>query len=198
MAQDRDTLNPQRRQLLVATSALGGAAVVATAIPFVASMAPSERARSAGAPAEADISKLGPGEIATVEWRGKPVWVLRRTPEMIQRLQGRDDLLLDPASERDQQPPYCRNATRSIKPGIYVSLALCTHLGCVPSVRRDVAPADLGPQWPGGFYCPCHGSKFDFAGRVFRNVPAPLNLEIPQHKYLSDTRLLIGEDDQSA
>lgn len=193
-----DKPDARRRQLVVATSALGGAAVVATAIPFIASMAPSERARSAGAPVEADISRLDPGEIATVEWRGKPVWVMRRTPDMVERLDDIHELLLDPASERHQQPPYCRNETRSIKPDLFVALAVCTHLGCVPTVRKDVAPADLGSEWPGGFYCPCHGSRFDFAGRVFKNVPAPLNLEIPQHKYLSDTRLLIGEDDQSA
>lgn len=198
MAQDGETFdqpNPQRRQLMVVTSVLGGAAVAATAVPFVVSMAPSERARSAGAPVEADVSKLAPGELATVEWRGRPVWLMRRTPEMIERLSQIHDLLLDPNSERPQQPPYCVNDTRSIKPDLLVTVALCTHLGCVPTARREVAPPDLGPDWPGGFYCPCHGSKFDLAGRVFKNVPAPLNLEIPRHKYLADNLVLIGEDD---
>jgi len=193
--EDDRGLDATRRRLVVATSALGGMSVVAAAIPFVASMAPSERAHSAGAPVEADLSKLEPGQLATVEWRGKPVWILRRTPEMIERLGRIDRLLLDSASTRRQQPEYCRNALRSIRPEWWIAVALCTHLGCVPSVRRDVAPADLGADWPGGFYCPCHGSKFDFAGRVFRNVPAPLNLEVPRHKFLSDAVVLVGEDD---
>ncbi len=192
---DDDGPDATRRHLVVATSAFGGMAVVAAAIPFVASMAPSEKARSAGAPVEADAARLAPGEMATVEWRGKPVWILRRTPEMIESLQRDTGQLLDPRSERPQQPEYCRNALRSIKPEYWVALALCTHLGCIPSIRKEVAPADLGPDWPGGYYCPCHGSKFDFAGRVFRNVPAPLNLEIPRHRFLSGTRLLIGTDE---
>lgn len=191
----KDPENTNRRRLVVATSAFGGIAAVGAVIPFVASMAPSERARSAGAPVEADLSKLEPGQLTTVEWRGKPVWILRRTPEIIERMRRIDQLLLDPASERRQQPEYCRNPLRSIRPELWIAVALCTHLGCVPSVRREVAPADLGPDWPGGFYCPCHGSKFDFAGRVFRNVPAPLNLEVPPHKYLSDTVLMVGQDD---
>lgn len=192
---DPDASNAMRRRLVVATTVVGGAGLVASMVPFIAGMAPSERARSAGAPVEADLSKLEPGQLATVEWRGKPVWILHRTPEMIERLGRYDRLLLDPASGRRQQPEYCRNALRSIRPELWIAVALCTHLGCVPSVRRDVAPADLGPDWPGGFYCPCHGSKFDFAGRVFRNVPAPLNLEVPPHKYQSDTVVLIGQDD---
>lgn len=185
----------RRRQLVIATSAIGGVAVVGTAIPFIASMAPSEKARSAGAPVAADLSRMEPGQLVTVEWRGKPVWILRRTPEIIDRLGRVDHLLLDPASKRQQQPEYCRNPLRSIKPEFWVAVAICTHLGCVPSVRRDVAPPDLGPDWPGGFYCPCHGSRFDFAGRVFKNVPAPLNLEVPPHKYVSDSVVLVGADD---
>lgn len=188
----------RRRRLLVATSVAGGAAAVATAIPFVASMAPSERARALGAPAEADIAKLGEGEMTTVEWRGQPVWILRRTPEMIERLGRVDALLLDPTSEKPQQPGYCRNPTRSIKPEVLVAVGICTHLGCVPTFRQEVGPPDLGRDWPGGYYCPCHGSRFDLAGRVYKDVPAPLNLVVPKHKYLSDTRLLIGEDDSQA
>lgn len=197
---DRDDEKPKspsqrRRQLIVATSAMGGIGVIGVAIPFVASMAPSKRARSAATPVEADLSRLEPGQLVTLEWRGKPVWILRRTPEIIDRLGQIDRLLLDPASEKQQQPEYCRNPLRSIKPEFWVAVAICTHLGCVPTVRKDVAPADLGPDWPGGFYCPCHGSKFDFAGRVFKNVPAPLNLEVPRHKFLSNSVVLVGADD---
>ncbi|NMG29977.1 ubiquinol-cytochrome c reductase iron-sulfur subunit [Aromatoleum evansii] len=187
--------DPLRRRLLVATSVAGGAAVAATALPFIASLTPSERARALGAPVEADIAKLRDGEMTTVEWRGQPVWILRRTPEMIERLDDIDDQLLDPASVKQQQPPYCQNAARSIKPEIFVAVGLCTHLGCVPTFRPEVAPRDLGKTWSGGYYCPCHGSKFDLAGRVYKHVPAPSNLVIPKHKYLSDTQLLIGKDD---
>ncbi|MDA8254288.1 MAG: ubiquinol-cytochrome c reductase iron-sulfur subunit [Betaproteobacteria bacterium] len=191
-------MNPTRRKLVVAASAAGTVAAVGSAIPLVASLAPSERARAASAPVEADFSKLVPGELMTVEWRGKPVWILRRTPEMIERLKTLDTRLRDPESEKPQQPEYCQNPWRSRKPEFFIAVAICTHLGCVPTFRKEVAPADLGPEWPGGFYCPCHGSKFDFAGRVFRNVPAPLNLEVPRHKYLADTRLLVGEDQDGA
>lgn len=193
--EDDGGLDATRRRLVVATSAVGGMAVAAAAIPFVASMVPSARTRAAGAPVEADAARLAPGEMATVEWRGKPVWILHRTPEMIASLHRNTGQLLDPRSTRPQQPAYCRNDLRSIRPEYWVALALCTHLGCIPTVRREVAPADLGPDWPGGYYCPCHGSKFDFAGRVYRNVPAPLNLEIPRHRFLSGTRLLIGADE---
>lgn len=193
--EDDGGLDATRRRLVVATSAVGGMAIAAAAIPFVASMAPSVRARAAGAPVEADAARLAPGEMATVEWRGKPVWILHRTPEMIASLQRNTGQLLDSRSTRPQQPEYCRNDLRAIRPEYWVALALCTHLGCIPTVRREVAPVDLGPDWPGGYYCPCHGSKFDFAGRVYRNVPAPLNLEIPRHRFLSGTRLLIGSDE---
>lgn len=190
--------DPQRRRLLVATSVAGGAAVAATAVPFIASLTPSERARAQGAPVEADFARLGAGEMTTVEWRSQPVWILRRTPDMIERLGKIHDLLLDPASAQPQQPSYCQNATRSIKPEVLVAVGICTHLGCIPSYRPEVAPPDLGKDWPGGFFCPCHGSKFDLAGRVYQRVPAPSNLVIPKHKYLSDTQLLIGQDDSGA
>ena len=187
--------NPTRRQLVIATSAAGGVAAVGTAIPFVLSMSPSERARAAGAPVETDVARLGAGELMTVEWRGKPVWILHRTPEMIERLKANDALLSDPRSGRPQQPDYATNPLRSRKPEYFVAVGLCTHLGCVPTFRPEVAPADLGPAWPGGFYCPCHGSKFDLAGRVFKNVPAPTNLEIPRYRYLTESALLIGADE---
>ena len=183
-----------RRRLLVATATAGGVAGVAAVVPFVASMLPSERAKSAGAPVEADISKLQPGEMMTVEWRGKPVWIIRRTKEMLDGLTKLDDKLADPKSEAAQQPEYAKNATRSRKPEILIAVGICTHLGCSPTHRPDIGPADLGTDWLGGFFCPCHGSKFDLAGRVYKGVPAPTNLEIPPHKYLSDTRVLIGDD----
>lgn len=191
-------MNARRRRLVAATTAVGTVAAVGSAIPFLVSMAPSERAKSAGAPVQADISKLGPGELMTVEYRGKPAWILHRTADMLERLKALDGRLLDPHSEQRQQPDYCRNPLRSRKPEYLVAMAVCTHLGCVPTFRKDVAPPDLGPEWPGGFYCPCHGSMFDFAARVFKNVPAPLNLEVPRHKYLSETVVLIGEDDAGA
>lgn len=190
----RDEDESRRRFLLAATTAAGGAAAVAAAIPFVISMAPSERAKAAGAPVEFDLSGVAPGSLVTVEWRGKPVWVLHRSREMLDGLGKHDAMLSDPASGVPQQPEYARNSTRSIKPPYLITVALCTHLGCVPTYRPDVGPADLGRDWPGGFYCPCHGSKFDLAARVFKNVPAPTNLEIPPHTYLSDTRVLIGSD----
>lgn len=191
-----NTANPSdhaRRQWLAATSAAGGAAIVATSVPFVASMAPSERARALGGPVEVDIGSIGPGELRTVEWRGKPVWVLRRTGAMLESLRTQDDLLSDPRSTRlDQQPGYARNELRSVKADIAVLVAVCTHLGCIPSFRPEPAAADIGASWRGGFYCPCHGSKFDFAGRVFKNVPAPSNLEVPPHHYAGESTLLIG------
>lgn len=187
--------DPARRRALVAvTTTLGGIGVACATVPFIGSMRPSERAKAAGAPVEADISKLRPGVLLSVEWRGKPVWILRRTDAML-RLLGKDDRLLnDPQSAVPQQPAYCRNPTRSIKPEYLVSVGICTHLGCVPTFRPEIAPADLGPEWRGGFYCPCHGSKFDLAGRVFKGVPAPTNLTIPRHAYLSNFQLIIGTD----
>ncbi|MEQ6292399.1 ubiquinol-cytochrome c reductase iron-sulfur subunit [Vogesella sp. GCM10023246] len=184
----------RRRFLTVATSAVGGVAAAGVAVPFLMSFAPSERAKAAGAPVEVDISKLEPGQKINVEWRGKPVWVLSRTPEQLKNLATIEGDLLDPSSEGSEQPEYCKNKHRSIKPEVLVAVGICTHLGCSPTHRPDIAPADLGPKWVGGFYCPCHGSKFDLAARVYNGVPAPKNLVIPPHKYLADTRLLIGED----
>ncbi len=184
-----------RRTWLLATGAAGAVATVATAVPFVASFAPSERARALGASVEVDIGDLAPGAMKTVEWRGKPVWIVRRTPGMIAALAGHDAQLADPASAKDQQPAYAANPTRSARPEVFVAVGICTHLGCSPSsVPAGSANPSLPADWPGGFFCPCHGSTFDGAGRVFRNKPAPTNLEIPPHRFLSDTRLLIGED----
>lgn len=187
----------RRRLLVFATSVAGGIAAAATAVPFVASMMPSQRAKAAGAPVEVDIGKVEPGMLLAVEWRGKPVWIVNRTPEMMARLGKHDAVLRDPASEEPQQPAYCKNATRSIdKKPVLIATGICTHLGCSPTYRKEVGAADLGgADWPGGFFCPCHGSKFDLAARVFKDVPAPLNLEIPPHKYLSETLVLIGQDD---
>lgn len=186
--------NMRRRKFLAATTAtLGGVGIVVTAVPFVRSMAPSEAAKSAGAPVEVDIATAGLGELITVEWRGKPIWILHRTPEMLSSLDNHTLLLADPHSVRPQQPVYATNPTRSIKPAYLIVTAICTHLGCIPFYRPVMTGADLGPDWPGGFYCPCHGSKFDIAGRVFKNVPAPTNLVVPPHEYLTDTLLRIGE-----
>jgi ubiquinol-cytochrome c reductase iron-sulfur subunit len=188
-----------RRRLLVATAAIGtvGGAVVAT--PFVKSMLPSERAKAAGAPVEVDISKLGPGEMATVEWQGKPVWIINRTEEQLATLKTTDGLVSDPKSDKQMQPKYCQNETRSIKPNVLVAIGICTHLGCSPTEKfKTGAESGLGADWPGGFICPCHGSTFDIAGRVYKSKPAPDNLEIPPHMYLSETQLIIGEDKKGA
>jgi ubiquinol-cytochrome c reductase iron-sulfur subunit len=185
--------NPRRQFLGVATSAVGSLGLVAVAIPFVKSMTPSERARAAGGPVEVDLSSVAPGALTTVEWRGRPVWVLHRTPAMLASLGGHDAELADPRSAEDQQPFYAHNATRSARPEFLVATAVCTHLGCIPSFRPELAPADLGPSWPGGFYCPCHGSRFDLAGRVFKNVPAPRNLEVPPYSF-SGGKLIVGVD----
>jgi ubiquinol-cytochrome c reductase iron-sulfur subunit len=188
-------VDTRRRQLLIATSAAGAAAGAAIAIPLISSMAPSERALSAGAPVEADISHLAPGEMMTVEWRGKPVWIIHRTAEMLSALKAAEPFLADPASERPQQPGYATNEFRSRRPEIMVAIGICTHLGCSPKDKFKAGTEQgMAADWPGGFFCPCHGSQFDLAGRVFKNMPAPTNLEIPPHKYLTDQRLLIGDD----
>ncbi|MBL8436140.1 MAG: ubiquinol-cytochrome c reductase iron-sulfur subunit [Zoogloea sp.] len=191
--------NPSRRMLLIATAGAGGALAVGAAVPFVASLTPSERALAAGAPVEVDIDKLAPGDMMVVEWRGKPVWILHRTPEMLAALAKAEPDLADPGSaETSQQPDYARNPYRSIKPEYLVAVGICTHLGCSPSSAFEAGNPALGASWPGGFLCPCHGSTFDFAGRVFKNKPAPTNLEVPPHKYLSEGRLIIGSDDTAA
>jgi ubiquinol-cytochrome c reductase iron-sulfur subunit len=194
------TTNPQdrdRRFWIAATAVTGGAGLTATAVPFVASLAPSERARAIGAPVGVDLQGMKKGELKTVEWRGQPVFVLRRSDDMLQSLQKHDDLLADPQSKRSDQPPYTKNLDRSIRPAYSVMVGICTHLGCIPTFRPNPGAADLGASWPGGFYCPCHGSKFDLAGRVFKNVPAPTNLVIPSYHFASDTSLLIGVDPTS-
>ena len=186
----------ERRQWLIATGVAGGVAAAATAVPFVSTLAPSERARSLGAAVEVDISGLAPGATRIVEWRGKPVWIVRRTPEMLAALQQEPTAdLVDPDSRREQQPAYAQNATRSVRPEVFVAIGICTHLGCSPTaVPAGSNNPGLPADWPGGYFCPCHGSKFDAAGRVFRNQPAPTNLEVPPHRYASDTLLVIGED----
>jgi ubiquinol-cytochrome c reductase iron-sulfur subunit len=184
----------KRRFLIAATTAVGGVAAVAVAAPFVISMTPSARARAAGAAVEVDISKIEPGSMITVEWRGKPVWIVSLTEDMAKSLAQQDDKLTDPKLEvSSQQPEYCQNATRSIKPNLMVMEGVCTHLGCSPSPKLQ-PNGDMGDDWQGGFFCPCHGSKFDLAGRVFKGSPAPINLMIPPHQYLNDEILLIGED----
>lgn len=193
-----DVDRSRRRLLIAATTAAGGVAAAGAGAPFVLSLMPSERAKAAGAPVEADVNGIEPGMMISAEWQGKPVWIVRRTPEMLDLLVKHDDKLVDPASNVLQQPEYSRNPYRSIKPEYFVVLGICTHLGCSPTYRPEVAPVDLGRDWPGGWLCPCHGSRFDLAGRVFKGVPAPTNLMVPPHKYLSDGMLLIGDDSKEA
>ena len=190
----------RRRFLIGATSAVGAVGAVGAAVPFVKSWNPSAKAKTAGAPVVADISKLEVGQRMTVEWRGKPVWILRRSKEAMASLQAVADNLRDPESQESKQPEYVSPETRSREghEEIVVLVGLCTHLGCSPLYRPEVAPADLGADWKGGFFCPCHGSKFDFSGRVFKSVPAPLNLEVPPYYYMSDTLIKIGEDGEAA
>ena len=191
-------IDPARRQWIIATAGVGGILGMTALIPFVSSLLPSERALAAGAPVEVDIGRLQAGEMLVVEWRGKPVWILNRTPEMLAALKKAEPMLADPASRvASQQPEYAANPTRSRAPEMLVVIGICTHLGCSPSNAFTPGDPALGADWPGGFLCPCHGSTFDFAGRVFKNKPAPTNLEVPPHQYLSDTRLLIGSDEAS-
>ncbi|MFD1245505.1 ubiquinol-cytochrome c reductase iron-sulfur subunit [Paralysiella testudinis] len=192
---DNQQINQGRRRFLtLATGAAAGAAGAGVATPFILSFFPSEKAKAAGAPVEIDVSRIEPGQLITAEWQGKPIWVLNRTDAQQKELPALDGELVDPKSEVEHQPAYAQNELRSIKPNIFVAIGICTHLGCSPTFRPDVAPADLGPQWKGGFFCPCHGSKFDLAGRVYKGVPAPTNLVVPPYKYLSDAVILVGDD----
>lgn len=189
------SVNEQRRMLVVSTGAVGATGALAAVSTLFVSMAPSERAKAAGAPVEVDLAKLEPGMLITEEWRGKPVWILHRTDEMLRKLDETADLVSDPDSKLPMQPKYATNLERSIKPEYLVLVGICTHLGCSPTQKLEAGEASgLGADWVGGFFCPCHGSKFDLAGRVYKGVPAPANLEVPPHQFLSDSRLLIGED----
>jgi ubiquinol-cytochrome c reductase iron-sulfur subunit len=195
---DKPSMDPDRRKWLIATTAVGGVGGAAALYPFVNSFEPSARAKAAGAAVEVDISGMKPDEMRTVEWRGKPVWVIRRTPEQVSELAKLDGELADPNSLRDPAvytPKYAQNGYRSIKPEYLVVVGICTHLGCSPSPKIQAGPQPSLPNdWPGGFFCPCHGSTFDLAGRVYKNKPAPDNLEVPPHMYLSETKILIGDD----
>ena len=195
---DNEKVDKTRRNLVVATSVVGGAASVGAAIPFITSMWPSERAKAAGAPVEVDISAIAPGEMKVFEWRGKPVWVIRRTPQMLESLKTVASKLTDPASRDSLQPGYAANDYRSLKPDVMVMEGVCTHLGCSPQMKPADAKAEMGGDWAGGFYCACHGSKFDLAGRVFRGAPAPTNLTVPPYTFLAEGTLLIGEDKKGA
>lgn len=191
---DNKEINQGRRRFLtLATAGAGAIAAAGVATPPIISWFPSEKAKAAGAPVEVDISKIEEGQLLTAEWRGKPVWIVNRTAQQLKDLPTLEGELVDPKSEAEQQPEYCKNPTRSIKPQIWVAVGICTHLGCSPTFRPDLAPADLGPNWKGGFFCPCHGSKFDLAGRVIKGSPAPSNLVIPPYKYLNDKLILVGE-----
>jgi ubiquinol-cytochrome c reductase iron-sulfur subunit len=194
-------IDSSKRTWIITSACAGAVGGVATAVPFVSTFQPSEKAKAAGAAVEVDISALKPGEKVTVEWRGKPVWIIKRSPEQLAGLPALDAQLADPKSERkpsELTPEYARNEHRSIKPEIMVAVGICTHLGCSPVDKLQAGPQpSLPDDWKGGFLCPCHGSTFDLAGRVFKNKPAPDNLEVPPHMYLSDTRVLIGEDKQA-
>jgi ubiquinol-cytochrome c reductase iron-sulfur subunit len=193
------TVNQGKRRFLIgATSVVGGIGAVGAATPFVMSFWPSERAKAAGAPVEVDIGKLEPGQKIDVEWRGKVVWVINRTKPMLDSLPKLDPKLADPGSNESQQPEYAKNEHRSIKDNVLVMIGICTHLGCSPTYRPEIAPADLGADWMGGFFCPCHQSKFDLAGRVYSGVPAPTNLPVPPHRYVTDTRIVIGDSGKAA
>ncbi len=189
--------NSRRRFLTIATSVVGGVGAVGASVPFIASWSPSERAKSAGAPVEVDISKLEPGQLIRVEWRGKPVWVVSRTPKMLEQLKAHEGQLRDPQSEEEQQPVFAQNEFRSQKPEIFLAVGICTHLGCSPSFLKG-GFGELVEGTDDGFFCPCHGSKFDLAGRVFQSVPAPLNLEIPPYMFIDDTTILVGVEEGDA
>jgi ubiquinol-cytochrome c reductase iron-sulfur subunit len=189
----------RRKMLTVSASVVGAVGVAVALVPFVSTMSPSARALASGAPVEVDISKLEPGQKIQVEWRRKPVWIVRRSDEMVSLLDSTEERVRDPNSdELSQQPEFARNQARSLKSDVLVLVGICTHLGCSPKFRPELAPEDLGPNWVGGFYCPCHGSSFDMAGRVYKNVPANKNLEVPPYKYLSDNLIVVGELEEGA
>ncbi len=189
----------RRKMLTVSASVVGALGAAVAVVPFVSTMSPSARALASGAPVEVDVSKLEPGQKIQVEWRRKPVWIVRRSEEMVSLLNSTEERVRDPNSdELAQQPEFARNQERSLRPEVLVLVGICTHLGCSPTFRPELAPADLGPDWVGGFYCPCHGSSFDMAGRVYKNVPANKNLEVPPYKFLSDNVLVVGELDEGA
>jgi ubiquinol-cytochrome c reductase iron-sulfur subunit len=188
----------KRRFLTATTAVIGAVGAVGVAVPFIKSWNPSTKAKAAGAPVEADISKIEPGSMLRVKWRGKPVWVVSRTEQNLQDLETLNSKLADPDSDAPQQPDYAKNIHRSRKPKYLVAVGICTHLGCSPTYRPDIAPADMGEDWLGGFFCPCHGSKFDLSGRVYAGVPAPTNLVIPPYQFLNDDVILIGDDGGAA
>lgn len=193
-----ETVNIKRRQVLAgATGVVGAVGAAFVAVPFLGSWQPSEKAKAAGAPVDADISGLQPGQMMTLNWRGKPVWIVRRTPEMLERLASLDEVVRDPNSNESIQPEYCQNPLRSLNPEFLVVVGICTHLGCAPLYRPAINSPDMSAGWRGGFFCPCHGSSFDLAGRVFRSVPAPTNLEIPPYMFLTETQVRVGEDSES-
>lgn len=194
----KDTDQGKRQFLVAATTVAGGVAAGVAAVPFVASMLPSERAKAAGAPVEVDLSTIALGERKIIEWQGKPVWVVRRTKEMLDTVRGNDGNVADPQSKKKMQPEYATNEMRAIKDEYLIVVGICTHLGCSPVGKFAKQAEAFDPNWQGGFYCPCHGSLFDLAGRVYKNKPAPDNLVVPPHKYLSDTRIVIGDDTKGA
>ena len=191
----------RRRILIVATSAVGAVAAGGVAVPFLGSWFPSARALAAGAAVPVSVDKIEPGQQITVEWRGKPIWVLRRTPEMLEKIKANAtaDFLVDPESKGSKQPEYVKGPERSIKPELFVVEGVCTHLGCAPTLKKEIgAASDMGADWPGGYYCPCHNSRFDLAARVFKGSPAPTNMTVPPHRYESDAVVMIGEDAKKA
>ena len=199
MSTDNVVDTKRRRFLVNSTSVVAAVGAGFVAVPFVSSWMPSERAKNAGAPVEVDISKLEEGRMIVVEWQSKPVWIVKRSAKTLTELVSLDGNLRDPASDNiDQQPEYAKNANRSIKPEILVLVGICTHLGCSPTFRPEIGPADLGADWIGGFFCPCHSSKFDLAGRVYQGVPAPTNLVVPPHRYVSDNVIVVGVDEEAA
>lgn len=196
---NQEGVDHSKRQFLTsALSVVGAVGAGYLAVPFLSQMQPSAKAMAAGAPVEVDISKMEAGQLIRVAWRGKPVWVLNRTPEVLSTLGTLDSKLADPVSNESNQPDNSKNPLRSIKPEIFVAVGLCTHLGCSPTFRPEIAPNDLGADWKGGFFCPCHGSWFDLAGRVYRGVPAPTNLEVPPYRYVTDNLIVIGEDSEAS